>query len=60
MQQPKPLHEREVAGGERGSWCEGQPLNLLNGLERIEAGWWDFDAVERDDHIAQLPDGALV
>ena len=49
-----------MAGGERGSWCEGQPLHLLNGLERIESGWWDFDAVERDDYIAQLPDGALV
>ncbi len=60
FQQPEPLHEREVAGGERGPWCEGQPLLLLSGPERIESGWWDFDAVERDYYIAQLPDGALV
>ena len=60
LQQPEPLHEREVAGGERGPWCEGQPLHLLSGPERIESGWWDFDAVERDYYIAQLPDGALV
>lgn len=60
FQQPEPLHEREVAGGELGPWCEGQPLHLLSGPERIESGWWDFDAVERDYYIAQLPDGALV
>ena len=60
LQQPEPLHEREGAGGELGPWCEGQPLHLLSGPERIESGWWDFDAVERDYYIAQLPGGALV
>jgi len=60
LQQPEPLHERDVAAGERGPWCEGQPLLLLSGPERIESGWWDFDAIERDYYIAQLPDGALV
>ena len=60
FQQPEPLHERELAAGERGPWCEGQPLLLLSGPERIESGWWDFDAIERDYYIAQLPDGALV
>jgi protein ImuB len=60
FQQPELLHEREVIGGERGPWCEGQPLHLLSGPERIESGWWDFDPVERDYYIAQLPDGALV
>ena len=57
--QPEPLLERE-ASGECGPWHEGQPLQLLSGPERIEAGWWDFDAVERDDYIAELPEGALV
>ncbi|MBC8058289.1 MAG: DNA polymerase Y family protein, partial [Rhizobiales bacterium] len=58
--QPEPLHEREASGGERGPWCDGQPLHLLSGPERIESGWWDFDPIERDYYIAQLPDGALV
>ena len=60
FRQPEPLQERDVAGGERGPWCDGQPLLLLSGPERIESGWWDFDAVERDYYIAQLPEGALV
>ena len=59
-QRPEPLHEREMTGGGRGPWCEGQPLLLLSGPERIESGWWDFDVIERDYYIAQLPDGALV
>ena len=59
FQQPEPLHEREAAGA-RGPWVGGQPLQLLSGPERIESGWWDFDAVERDYYIAQLPGGALV
>jgi protein ImuB len=58
---PEPLPEREVAAsGERGPWADGQPLHLLSGPERIEAGWWDVDLVERDYYVAQLPDGALV
>ncbi len=59
FQRPEPLHEREVAG-ERGPWADGQPLHLLSGPERIESGWWDFDAIERDYYIAQLPGGALL
>jgi protein ImuB len=39
---------------------DGHLLQLLAGPERIEAGWWDGDAVERDYFIAQMPDGALV
>jgi protein ImuB len=58
--QPEPLHEREMANGERGPWCEGRPLLLLSGPERIESGWWDFDGIARDYYIAQQPDGALV
>ena len=59
LQKPEPLPERDVAG-ERGPWCEGQPLLLLSGPERIESGWWDFEAVARDYYIAQLTGGALV
>ena len=58
-QRPEPLREREVAGA-RGPWVDGQPLQLLSGPERIESGWWDFDVVERDYYIAELPGGALV
>ena len=38
----------------------GQPLQLLAGPERIEAGWWDGDLATRDYFIAQAADGALV
>jgi len=37
-----------------------QPLQLLAGPERVEAGWWDGEAVERDYFIAQTQEGALV
>ena len=39
---------------------DGRPVQLLNGPERIESGWWDDARIERDYFIAQLPDGALV
>jgi protein ImuB len=39
---------------------DGDALQLLAGPERIEAGWWDGEAVERDYFIAQQPGGALV
>ena len=39
---------------------EGQPLRLLAGPERIEAGWWDGPAVARDYFIAGTPSGVLV
>jgi protein ImuB len=38
----------------------GEPLQLLSGPERIEAGWWDSALAERDYFIAQSADGALV
>ena len=59
FQKPEPLTEREVSG-ERGPWVDGQPVHLLSGPERIESGWWDFEPVERDYYVAQLPGGALV
>jgi protein ImuB len=36
--------------------CQGQ-LNLLAGPERIEAGWWDGNAVCRDYYMARNPRG---
>jgi protein ImuB len=55
LQQPEPLHERHS-----NPVLEGQPLQLLSGPERIEAGWWDAALAERDYFIAQIPGGALV
>jgi protein ImuB len=52
---PEPLPERQSR-----PWLDGQPLQLLSGPERIEAGWWDAGLAERDYFIAQAPDGALV
>lgn len=36
--------------------CRGT-LELLDGPERIETGWWDGDDVERDYFIARSPEG---
>ncbi|MGH8797782.1 MAG: Y-family DNA polymerase [Caldimonas sp.] len=55
LHKPEPLPERlsrPLLGGE--------PLQLLSGPERIEAGWWDSALAERDYFIAQSADGALV
>ena len=55
LAEPRPLTER------RGRpWLASQPLRLLQGPERIEAGWWDGDLVARDYFIAEQPDGALL
>ena len=40
--------------------AQGQPLQLLSGPERIEAGWWDGQGVARDYFIALASDGSLV
>ena len=55
LQTPEPLRESRS-----GPVLQGQPLQLLSGPERIEAGWWDAALAERDYFIAQLPGGALV
>ena len=55
LPQPEPLRERQS-----GPLLDGQPLQLLSGPERIEAGWWDAALAERDYFIAQQPGGALV
>lgn len=52
---PRPLPEHRG----RPLW-EGQPLRLLAGPERIEAGWWDGPAAARDYFVAGTPAGVLV
>ena len=55
LPQPEPLPERQSR-----PLLGGEPLQLLSGPERIEAGWWDTALAERDYFIAQAADGALV
>jgi protein ImuB len=52
---PEPLPERREQ-----PLLHGQPLQLLSGPERIEAGWWDGEPAQRDYFIAQDRHGALV
>jgi protein ImuB len=37
-----------------------EPLRLLAGPERLEAGWWDGGLSARDYFVAGLPAGELV
>jgi len=55
LNEPQRLPERQSR-----PLLNGQPLQLLCGPERIEAGWWDAPLAGRDYFIAQTPDGALV
>ena len=55
LTEPEPLPERQSR-----PLLGGEPLQLLSGPERIEAGWWDNALAERDYFIAQAADGALV
>ena len=55
LEHAEPLIDRAT-----GPQLDGQPLQLVSGPERIEAGWWDAGLAERDYFIAQLPCGALV
>jgi protein ImuB len=50
-----PLAERDAL-----PLLDGQPLQLLAGPERIEAGWWDGATAARDYFIALAADGSLV
>jgi protein ImuB len=50
---PLPLDDQ------RRPLCQGA-LERLDGPERIETGWWDGDAVERDYFIARNPKGSLL
>lgn len=54
---PKPA---SLSLDERGRpHCEGE-LELLDGPERIETGWWDGDDVERDYFVARTPTGSML
>ena len=55
LQRPEPLAERNSR-----PLFDNQPLQLLSGPERIEAGWWDGELASRDYFIAEAADGALV
>ncbi len=55
LSKPEPLPERDSR-----PFLNGEPLHVLSGPERIEAGWWDSALVERDYFIAQSAEGALV
>lgn len=51
LAEPQPL-----AGGERP--CYEGPLEIEDGPERIESGWWDGRDVRRDYYVARTPAGA--
>jgi protein ImuB len=55
LPEPRPLPERHGR-----PLLDGQPLRLLAGPERIEAGWWDGCAAARDYFVAATPAGGLV
>ena len=55
LPEPVPLPERHGL-----PWLDGQPLQLVSGPERIEAGWWDGAPAARDYFIALAADGSLV
>jgi protein ImuB len=44
---------------EAGSPCMSGKLELLQGPERIDFGWWDNDAIARDYYIAKHHTGSL-
>ena len=71
---PGQAHEDAVPRGQRPVWlldpprrlvvrrgvpCDGQPLSLLQGPERLDTGWWDDARVDRDYYIALHPEGGL-
>jgi protein ImuB len=55
LAQPEPLPERQSR-----PWLGSEPLRLLAGPERLEAGWWDGGLSARDYFVAGLPAGELV
>ncbi|HEX6549768.1 MAG TPA: DNA polymerase Y family protein [Gammaproteobacteria bacterium] len=42
---------------ERSILLQGKPLTLLDGIERIESGWWDGCDLARDYYPAHAADG---
>lgn len=61
---PRPIRlfrqPRALSLDPRGQPCCGGPLELLDGPERIETGWWGDDDIERDYFIARKPNGATL
>lgn len=61
---PRPIRlfqqPRALALDDRGRPCCGGPLELLDGPERVETGWWGDDDVERDYFIARKANGATL
>jgi protein ImuB len=55
LPEPQPLATRQLQ-----PLLDGRPLQLKAGPERLETGWWDAAAVQRDYFVAQAADGALV
>ncbi len=55
LAEPQPLAERQFK-----PLLDGQPLQLLDGPERIETGWWDGAVAQRDYFVAATDDGSLV
>jgi protein ImuB len=55
LPEPQPLAERQFK-----PLLQGRPLHLLCGPERMETGWWDGAAAQRDYFVAQDEQGALV
>jgi len=55
LPEPLPLAERDTL-----PLLQGRPLQLVNGPERIETGWWDGDPVARDYYVAMADDGSLL
>jgi protein ImuB len=51
---PEPLEQQ------RGRPCRCGPLELLQGPERIESGWWDGADISRDYYRARDSRGALL
>ncbi|MDA0272034.1 MAG: DNA polymerase Y family protein [Proteobacteria bacterium] len=59
---PRPLYllpTPKALSTEAGTPCMSGKLELLQGPERIDFGWWDNDAVARDYYIAKHHTGSL-
>ena len=50
---------RRLCLSEAGIPCMSGKLELLQGPERIDFGWWDNEAVARDYYIAKHHAGSL-
>jgi protein ImuB len=51
------LEEPRLLATENGlPVCDGA-LQLIDGPERLETGWWDDDGIARDYFVARNPEG---